>query len=190
MGAFSATCPSCGYELRNRNAADSIRNFSKKIEQADSEEQKTILIRNFPVANTKEDIIEFMILASSNISGENSETVFHAWLSKFEQCYQKAKLTFGNDPDFIEMQNLHEQTIKRSNKERFLHSVNKGGSVISKLASTIPNPIVGLVVVLLVIWEITRIIGGDFVGADIILVVLIIWWVYKITVTNKGDKKQ
>lgn len=188
LGAFVSTCPSCGYELRGTQSANLLKDFSMKIQQASSDEQRVTLIRNFPIANTKEDIFEFMILASSNLTGEFNELVFNAWLAKFEQCYQKAKLAFGGDTDFAKIQNLYDQTSKQVSKERVAHGANKVGTVISKFTATFPNPIFGIVVVLLGIYEIIRIAKGDFAGLDIIMVALILWCTYKIT--NKKDKKK
>lgn len=188
LGAFVSVCPSCGYELRGAQSTSSIKDFSSKIEQATSSDQKVTLIRNFPISNTKEDIFEFMILASSSITGEYNEAVFNAWLAKFEQCYQKAKLVFGNDSDFAKIQSLYEQTTKQVSKERVAHGANKFGTSISKFTATFPNPIFGIIVVLLGIYEVIRIVKGDFAGLDIIMVALILWCVYKIT-NKKGKKK-
>lgn len=189
LGAFISICPSCGYELRNTNVANSVENFSVKIEQATSDEQKVTLIRNFPISNTKEDIFEFMILASSNIAGEYNEVVFNAWLAKFNQCYQKATLTFGNDPDFVKIQNIYNKTAKQINKEKTIHSINKVSMAISRITAIFPNPIFGLVFILFLIWELKEIISGDFILGEIIVVVPILWCVYKIT-NKKGKNKE
>ncbi len=188
LSSFVSVCPSCEYELRDTKTATSIKDFASKIGQAGSDEQKVNLIRNFPVSNTKEDIFEFMILASSSITGEYNEAVFNAWLAKFEQCYKKASLSFGTDPDFSKIQDLHEQTTKKISKEKVAHGANKVGKAVSKFTSTFPNPIFGIVVVLLAIYEVIRIVKGDFAGLDIIMVALILWCVYKIT--NKKSKKK
>ena len=187
LESFVVNCPSCGYELRGAQSASSIEDFSAKMEKATSDAQKVALIRNFPIANTKEDIFEFMILASSSITGEYNEAVFNAWLAKFEQCYQKAKLAFGNDSDFLKIQDLYGKTTKQVSKERVAHGANKFGLAVSKFTSTFPNPIFGIVVVLLGIYEIIRIVKGDFAGLDIIMSALILWGVYRIT--NKKGKK-
>ena len=188
LGAFVSVCPSCGYELRGTQNTSAIKDFSSKIEQATSDEHKVTLIRNFPISNTKEDIFEFMILASSGITGEYNEAVFNAWLAKFEQCYQKAKFAFGNDSDFLKIKSLYDQTIKQVSKERVAHGVNSFGTAVSKFTATFPNPIFGIVVVLLGIYEVIRIVKGDFAGLDIIMAALILWCVYKIT-NKKGQKK-
>lgn len=188
IGAFVARCPSCGYELRGTQSANSIRDFSNKIEKVTTDDQKVTLIRNFPVSNTKEDIFEFMILASSNIAREYNEDIFNAWFAKFEQCYQKAKLTFGNDSDFVKIQNLYKQTTKKVDKEKFARGANKIGTSVSKIAASSPSPIFGIVVVLLGIYEVIRIIKGDFAGIDIIMVFIILRFVYK--KTSKKDKEE
>ncbi|MCD7919849.1 MAG: zinc ribbon domain-containing protein [Clostridiales bacterium] len=188
LSSFMVACPACGYELRDIKTTNSIKKFASKIEQADSEEQKANLIRNFPVPNTKEDTFEFMILASSNITGEYNEAVFNAWLAKFEQCYKKASLSFGTDSDFSKIQILYEQTVKKVNKEKVAHGANKVGNAISKFTATFPNPIFGIIVVLLMIYEVRRIANGFFSALDIIMVALILWPVYKIT-DKKGKKK-
>ena len=185
LGAFVSTCPSCGYELRGTQSANMLKDFSMRIQQASSDEQRVTLIRNFPIANTKEDIFEFMILASGNLTGEFNELVFNAWLAKFEQCYQKAKLAFGGDTDFAKIQNLYDKTSRQVSKERAAHGANKVGTLISKFIATFPNPIFGIVVVLLGIYEIIRIVKGDFAGLDIIMVALILWCTYKITNKKK-----
>lgn len=189
LGAFVSVCPSCGYELRGVKTATSIKDFSLKIEQVVSDEQKVTLIRNFPISNTKEDILEFMILASSNITGEYNESVFNAWLAKFEQCYHKAALAFGEEVYFEKIKNLYDRTTKQISKEKTAHSVNKIGNAVLKFTATFPNPIFGIVVVLLGVYEVIRILSGSFAGLDIIMVALILWPVYKITSKKKKDKE-
>lgn len=54
-------CPSCGYEIRGGKASASLHEFSMSLANATSDEQRTSLIRNFPVPNTKEDIFEFSL---------------------------------------------------------------------------------------------------------------------------------
>ena len=90
LESFSACCPACGIELRGTKATSSVREFAHKLEAIEAQrehekltgifgrvsqmqrisktdEQKISLIKNFSVPNTKEDILEFMILATSNV---------------------------------------------------------------------------------------------------------------------------
>lgn len=89
LGAFVTTCPSCGYEIRGGKSSASLHEFSMSLANAASDEQRTSLIRNFPVPNTKEDIFEFLILASSNITGNTEQNICDAWAVKFRQVEQK-----------------------------------------------------------------------------------------------------
>lgn len=127
LESFTTTCPSCGYELRNVKPSDAVKEFSLKIEKIESnrkyekthgffsnlnrisrtDEQKISLIKSFSVPNSKEDMLEFMILAYSNINlniydgtkvySASQKALNDAWLSKVGQVYEKAKLSYSND---------------------------------------------------------------------------------------------
>lgn len=120
LNSFVVCCPACGYELRGRTATYSVQSFYNDLNRMQTIAQKSQLIRNFPIPNTKEDIIEFMILASSNIIGEDEKDIYEAWLSKFEQVYQKALILFSGDPDFAKIQQIYGscQTNIESEKQR------------------------------------------------------------------------
>lgn len=118
LSAFIARCPSCGYELRGKVATDSVQSFYKDLAQTQTTIQKDHMIRNFPIPNTKEDIIEFMILASSNILGEDEQDIYEAWLAKFEQVYQKALILFSGDSDFTKIQQIYDNCQTNINAEK------------------------------------------------------------------------
>lgn len=107
LTAFASVCPTCGYEIRGKSAVASVQTFYSDLSKAQTTEQKDRMIRNFPIPNTKEDIIEFMILASSNILGEDERDIYEAWLAKFEQAYQKALILFAGDPDIVRIQQIY-----------------------------------------------------------------------------------
>lgn len=125
LNSFVSNCPTCGYELRSVNTSNTVKQFVLKLEQIEAnrdnidvdlrrkdpnaltktDEQKVNLIRSFSIPNTKEDILEFLILASSNINTKSwldndrstaaQEAESNAWIAKFEQAYQKADYLFG-----------------------------------------------------------------------------------------------
>lgn len=139
LSAFVSVCPTCGYELRGSIISNSVEQFSRKIEQASSDEQKVTLIRSFPIPNTKEDIFEFLILASTNISGEQQKVVFDAWIVKFEQSYQKAQLVIQDPLEIEKIKRIYAETQKRIGKEKLVrnakavaHGVKVGTVTISK----------------------------------------------------------
>lgn len=140
LKAFETICPTCKFEIRGAKGSNAVKDLAEKLENASSEKQRIIIIKNFPIPNTKEDIFEFMLLASSNFDASYYATHLHeedisdAWLTKIEQCYQKAKLAFGSHSDFERIESVylkiknecaekeskikHEQKAQQSAKER------------------------------------------------------------------------
>ena len=156
IGAFTAHCPSCGFEFRDAKASSAVKEFERQLQEIESrrtskttltgvaqqftdaigikrrdttDEQKLNLIRSFTVPNTKEDVFEFMILAASNIDdsaqdankSEIEKNISAAWKAKTEQAYNKAKLTFGTDPDFVKIQSIYDakmHAIKKNNAKK------------------------------------------------------------------------
>lgn len=120
LKAFEINCPACGYELRGGKVSNTVKEFATQLATVESDVQKVVFIQSFPIPNTKEDILEFMILASTcfdaaeSTAGRGSKKdVSDAWLAKVEQSYQKAKLLFGSDSDFTKIQNVYSQTYNR-----------------------------------------------------------------------------
>ena len=141
LESFVVNCPSCGYEFRGAKNSSSVREFAAKLvaieeartstdsvskkkfqnqsEVSETDKKKISLIRSFAIPNTKEDLFEFLILASSNINiqrygilepiSESEKKVSDAWAAKFEQAYEKAKLSFGHTHEFKKMQSIYEK---------------------------------------------------------------------------------
>ena len=122
-------CPNCGGILES---FDIITQSFRVNPLSDIDEKEVNLIKNFSIPNTKEDIFEFIILASSNIDmkvyGLNSQQyntlnpakleISDAWLAKLEQAYQKAVITFGNSNDFFYIKKLYESKINEIKKRK------------------------------------------------------------------------
>lgn len=103
------------------------------------------LINSYPIPNSKEDITEFLILAASNIELDyltgnipggktdwgSRNLISESWRAKFEQAYQKAEITFGKDPDFQRIQELH------SKKEKEIRKAQKRGNRFLKIWLTV-----------------------------------------------------
>ena len=178
LNSFIANCPVCGYELRNSNTSSSVKEFANKISNTKSEDECAKLVRNFPVPNNKEDILEFMILASSNITAEKSRKVFEAWIAKFGQCYQKSKMLFENDAAFDKIQNIYEETNDKIKKEKNVHNVS---DLKSWLDNIMINPIFGVAIVFVLLYSLIRLFRGQFAGIDIIFDAIILLVVYKLT---------
>ncbi len=129
VNSFSTKCPSCGHEFREMSASSSVKELADKLQQIEAErvppksvmvanniidpvdEKKITLIKSFPIPNSREDLFEFLILSSSNIAIESGtvsqDAVSDAWKAKFEQAYQKARISFQDDSDFIKFDEIY-----------------------------------------------------------------------------------
>jgi hypothetical protein len=157
LKSFVVNCPTCGFELRNTKTISAVQEFSHKLEEIEAsrkyerlgglitfmisqqrisktDEQKINLIHNFPVPNTKEDILEFLILATSNVNmrsydsisnaaSESQKALNDAWISKIKQVYEKALISYRNEDDFKQIQELYNKChddIQKSKKKRII----------------------------------------------------------------------
>ena len=153
VNSFVLNCPSCGHELRNSASTSLVQELASKLEDLElrreprkrrtvkdellrtnnlskTDEQIISLIRSFAIPNTKEDILEFIILASSNINvelyGENNLTpenevlkaVSDAWIAKFEQAYRKAQFSFSETPTFTQIKEVYINKTNEINKQK------------------------------------------------------------------------
>ena len=152
LKAFEINCPVCGHELRGTKASSAVKEFALKLEAIESrreyekprglfaaaeaqqrvsktDEQKISLIKNFSVPNSKEDMLEFMILATSNMNmnaydSANTATtkaekeINAAWFSKVQQVYEKAKRSYSTDDVFAEIKELYDQCNININKAK------------------------------------------------------------------------
>lgn len=155
VSSFQFNCPSCGFEFRDARTSSTVKSFASKLEAIENrrpidskggkladmlgfakisaiDQQKITLIRSFSIPNTKEDILEFIILASSNIDvsvfnpfnrGSENRTqnkaeldIANAWIAKLDQAYEKAKLIFGKQKEFEQIQDIYLQKKREIRK--------------------------------------------------------------------------
>lgn len=154
LKAFEINCPACGHELRGAKASSAVKEFALKLEAIESrreyekprglfaaaeaqqrisktDEQKISLIKSFSVPNSKEDMLEFMILATSSMNmrtydsantniSKSEKEINAAWFSKVQQVYEKAKRSYSTDSTFTEIKALYDscnEEIKKSKKK-------------------------------------------------------------------------
>jgi hypothetical protein len=149
LESFVSNCSSCGYEIRDTKSANSVKEFTLKLEKVEAQkmppfqekksimrtvfgrdfddkddaeearkkfeeqkqQEKVNLIINYSVPNTKEDILEFMLLASSNIDVkyELNDDVTKAWVLKLDQVYQKAEISIKGEADLLRIRSIYEK---------------------------------------------------------------------------------
>lgn len=79
-----------------------VMSGTMRVQQAEESAQKRIqeVIKNFPIPNTKSDLMEFIItMKLKSQSGQNAS----AYFAKYAECIEKAKFLFPNDKDFAPM---------------------------------------------------------------------------------------
>ena len=141
LNSFDTKCPTCGCELRDASNTNAMNYFQSELSKFDEQEKdgggiklfgfdvlsasgdksalerKCEYIRNYIVPKTKEDFIEFGILAKSNVEtklyhrsimhpfcGCSDEEDFQkrkklsdAWWSMLQQIFDKSKIVFSDD---------------------------------------------------------------------------------------------
>ena len=98
---------------------DETEEAQKRFESQKQQEMASLIV-NFSVPNTKEDILEFMILAASNIDVRHGidDDVTKAWIVKLDQVYQKAKISMGRHPDFAQIETIYNQKKQELKKRK------------------------------------------------------------------------
>ncbi|MBP3610988.1 MAG: zinc ribbon domain-containing protein [Lachnospiraceae bacterium] len=165
LNSFTSHCPSCGYELRGAKVANSVREFSQQLSSTDSESQKEIIIRSFPIPNTKEDILEFIVLASANIESDVEGEISVAWQVKFEQAYQKADMLFKNEAIFEKIQKIYDTTNEKIIKNKKIKNMRDVRKRISALMPVMPNLLV-IIVWMISIFILIPLSGLAFAGIE------------------------
>ncbi|MBG0762192.1 zinc ribbon domain-containing protein [Acholeplasma laidlawii] len=135
----SLKCPSCGNEVRGRKTVISVREFFDKISSIDDENKKIEAIKLYPIPNNKEDITEFMFLASSSFDAEyyvtnkQGDSIANAWYTKIEQCYKKTVMMFTNPSDIQIVEKIYKEVqMKTENikRNKFILSVTGTALII------------------------------------------------------------
>ena len=133
--SFTTNCPECGFEFRNVEANCSIQRLFALLNEAEANSKedaeglvgglartygdmfarsmggtkdtrkKKAIIQNFPIPNTKDDILEFLTLAvplakkPSVFSGDQAaREMYPVWKAKCEQIIMKARFSMKDDP--------------------------------------------------------------------------------------------
>ena len=141
LSSFVLNCPTCGHEIRGVATSKAIREFTMRLDKAESPSEKVSIIRNYTVPNTKEDIYEFMILASSNIGAGIEMELANAWESKLDQVIKKSKLIMHGQDEYRQLKEIYCQVIEKLNKKKKRENIKKLGGKLSELVPVLPNAI-------------------------------------------------
>lgn len=123
---MTAICPDCGMKITKDDDMVIFRKFQQQMIEIESEQKskgilsiykdifvggkknpKIALIKNYPVPDSVDCIMEFMIYATTSIEDTRSKDEALAWYSKMKQMYLKAKRSFPKDPAFKEIKEMY-----------------------------------------------------------------------------------
>lgn len=155
INRLDVVCRSCGTAITNRNIAMSVNVFATELAKIETErrdnknkglsglfgdtqsygsqylDRKVSFIQAFPIPNTTEEIVEFILLALANIDNNYGNKKYDndrwgtvggpyysevkmatTWIGKLEQSYNKAMLLFPDDPLFPKIKELYEKKMR------------------------------------------------------------------------------
>lgn len=135
--SFMAKCPECGYEFTNVEGNNTVQKLLKSLDEIDREGnsglfsgiskmygndkvtmRKVQLIQNFPIPNTREDILEMLTLCQGNCNynsdaSQSDIKVTEAWRSKTKQIIAKARILLKDDPNIQPLILDSEKALKK-----------------------------------------------------------------------------
>ena len=118
--AFQAKCPECGYEFASIEANLSSKKLADKLNGSFLGMQKKTIIESFPIPNTKADLLEFLTSMKPHINDGSS--LSSAYWKKYQECINKAQISFPNDKDFQGSYDTFEQDKKTHKIKSFFKS--------------------------------------------------------------------
>lgn len=166
LESFSGSCPHCGAELRSVAAVSSARDLAMQLDKIEAQrskglvdklvnaasnsnsisatdERKVSLIRNYPIPNAREDLLEFFALAASNFTCEHlnsardptasERAIAEAWEAKLDQAYNKACLLLTGDEALVQLQRIYEEKKieARHARQGLLRAIVIGGCLFA-----------------------------------------------------------
>ena len=129
VNSFSSVCSDCGYEFRNIGANHSVKSLSEKLEKVVAEceiksyehmvgrgygdeesarrddiaAKQKFVIKNFPVPNTREDILELLYFIQPKIEiGFRADKNVFDWRNKYREIANRGKSSFQSDKKMLD----------------------------------------------------------------------------------------
>lgn len=181
--SFSAVCPDCGYEFKDQGVSNSLSTLAEKLEEFDRmlaeaegkipttefdskkaeqikaqgiqgiEKLKANTITNFPIPNSRNDLMEFAVFIENHIqpvsyfaaitkTGKKAQFWNKIWIEKGEQIAKKAAIALQGDTESLNKINRYVSNAKavsaQNDKNRTIAwSVIAGGIVLIIVLSQI-----------------------------------------------------
>ena len=106
--SMQLTCPECGFEFNNKEANASARELMNMLEKCSDTEKQVSIIENYPIPNTRENLLEFISscmgrcrISLSELSSSDKAEICMAWRRLSQQVVTKAQLMLKDDPEIM-----------------------------------------------------------------------------------------
>ena len=109
--ALAAVCPECGFEFSGIDANISSKKLADLLLDVSDIDKKEEIIITFPIPNTKADLFEFLSALQPRMRDIN-DPLSSAYFKKYQECINKAKISFANDSHLSQFINTFEQEAK------------------------------------------------------------------------------
>jgi len=180
INSFSSVCGDCGYEFRNIGANTSVKELSQKLDKVVSEcetksykhmvgrgygdeetarrdditAKQKYVIKNFPVPNTREDILELLYFIQPKIEiGLQADKNVFDWRNKYREIINRAKSSYRSDKKVFEEIAQMENNLKNSNTIGYIVCLYSTSSAMFKWVLSM----LGFLLLLGIIYLITQI---------------------------------
>lgn len=112
--SYQGACPDCGYAFEDKGSNTAVIELSKLLQRCNNNKDTIRLINTFPMPIEKAALIEFIYwLLPQSFSTNNFPSDFssksndskvknclaNAYWAKYEECIQKVRIGFANDPE-------------------------------------------------------------------------------------------
>lgn len=131
IGAFASSCKACGHEFTNIEANRTITALVKRFDEIETEaddkglksnkrqqfilEKRARIIRDFPIPNAREDLLELIEYIRPKIKDSVSpDPNINDWRQKFNEVFNRAKNAYKNDSNTITELESIERSLQTS----------------------------------------------------------------------------
>jgi len=121
--SMTSACEDCGHEFSNVAANSSIAILLKNLNSLkrraneydiDFDQRKAEVINNTAIPNSREDLLEFLAVCTSQADGGLVGKAIAAWNSKGNEALLKSKIVFRDDQKTLKLIEVYEGKLKKS----------------------------------------------------------------------------
>lgn len=114
--SFKPNCPECGHEFKNIEVLRSLKDFLIALKES-SKENRQEVIKDFPIPNTKEDLLEFISISVSKAGFEGEDAV---WTDKCNEALNKLEIMALSDTSLNSFIKTFKKKLRKKKSSKIL----------------------------------------------------------------------